>query len=296
MPDTITPTETSLHPYLCAQDALRAIEFYKTVFGAVEEFPPLVGPDGKVGHSELRVGQSKFAVADEYPEEGVLSPLTLGGTPVQLTLHVPDVDVVFARAVAAGATVVRPVSEQPYGERAGKIRDPFGHNWFISTVIEDLEPTEIAERFSGQGYELQTSDESSVGGDGGADPSGPTGPTRPLGPTDTGQLFYFTFGVADGNRARDFFAGLFGWEIRDGHMPGAFHIANPTPPGGIAPGAAAPTIDLYFRVDDIQAAVSRVRQLGGQADEPVLYASGWSATCHDDQGLAFYLSEPAPGY
>lgn len=291
---TAIDAATNLHPYLCARDALRAIEFYKTVFGAVEVFPPLIGPDGKVGHCELRIGTSTIAIADEYPAEGVLSPLTLGGTPVQLTLHVPDADVVFDRAVAAGATVIRPVALEPYGQRGGKVRDPFGHNWFISTVVEELSPDDVADRFRDQGYELQILDESTEPDE--ESDAGPRPATRPLGPIDAGQLFYFTFGVADGDRARDFFERLFGWEIRDGHVPGAFHIADPTPPGGIAPGASTPTIDLYFRVDDIQAAVATVRELGGHADEPVHYDSGWSALCHDDQGLAFYLSEPAPGY
>ena len=290
--------------YLCVSGALAAIDFYKAVFGAVEEFPPLVGPDGRVGHCELRIGESTFAIADEYPEEGARSPLLMGGTSVQLRLQVPDADAVFDRAVAAGAEVLRPVAVQPYGERAGKIRDPFGHNWFITTVVEQLSVADVAMRFEDQGYELRTTgtpggEPAEPSGTSGHEPHEPHEPhehAAPLGPHDAGQIFYFTFGVADGDRARRFFGRLFDWEIQPGSMPGGYHVANLTPPGGLHGGEPEPRLSLYFRVDDIQAAVARVRELGGQADEPVLYASGWSASCRDDQGLEFHLSEAAPGY
>lgn len=121
-------------PYLCAADAARAIEFYKEVFGASEEAVPMVMPDGRIGHAELRIADSVFMIADEWPAEDVRSPLALGGTSVQLTVYVDDVDAVFARAVAAGAHVWRPVAEA-HGERVGKVRDPFGHNWFIATPL-----------------------------------------------------------------------------------------------------------------------------------------------------------------
>jgi len=293
-----------LTPYLCADDALAAIDFYQAVFGAVVTFPPMIGPDGRVGHCELQIGDSALSLASAYPEEGVLSPLSLGGTPVQLRLEVPDVDDVFTRAVAAGATVLREVELAPYGERAGKIRDPFGHNWFLTTVVEELAVAAINERFEPLGYQSGSVDEPVAtaelavpGADvGGVDASGPHHPDRVLGPTDPGQLFYFTFGVPDGARAEAFFGQLFEWEIMAGSQPDGYHIASPNPPGGIAGGTTRPDITLYFRVADIRQAVARVRQLGGTAEEPVQWASGWSATCRDDQGTPFSLSEPAPGY
>jgi uncharacterized glyoxalase superfamily protein PhnB len=140
-----TPTEVrpsyvparlhSVVPYLCARDAARAIEFYRDVLGATEESPPVVMPDGTIGHAELRIGDTVFMIADEWPAEDIRSPLSLGGTCVQLTVYVEDCDAVFARAVAAGAHVWRPVTEA-YGDRVGKIRDPFGHNWMIATHIQ----------------------------------------------------------------------------------------------------------------------------------------------------------------
>ncbi len=293
MPTTVTP-------YLCAGDALAAIDFYQQVFGAELAFPPFLGPDGRVGHSELHLGGSTIMLASPYPEELVLDPLEAGGTSVQLRLQVDDVDEVFARAVAAGATVLREVSVQPYGERAGKIRDPFGHNWFIATVVEQLSDEELGDRLEPLGFTRPTAGASgaaTAAASASADhPTGPHEPQRPLGPADPGQLFYFTLGVVDGARAESFFGQLFDWEIVPGSQPDGYHIASPTPPGGIAGGSSEPEITLYFRVDDIQAAVARVRELGGQADEPVHHASGWSASCHDDQGTPFSLSEAAPGY
>jgi PhnB protein len=155
MSDITTPTRAqTVTPYLCARDAAAAIRYYREVFGAREVGDIFVGPDGRVGHAELQVGASTFMIADEYPEEGVLSPATLGGTCVQIRLQVDDVDTVFDRAVAAGAEVLRPVSQQFYGERAGKVRDPFGHNWFITTPVEDVSPEEMQERAGATGFSV----------------------------------------------------------------------------------------------------------------------------------------------
>jgi uncharacterized glyoxalase superfamily protein PhnB len=295
--DIATPHRTAaVTPYLCAADALGAIAFYQQVFGAELAFPPFIGPDGRVGHSELRIGGSTIMLASTYPEELVIDPLEAGGTTVQLRLEVPDVDAVFARAVEAGATVLREVADQPYGDRAGKIRDPFGHNWFITTVVEQLSAEDLNQRLEPLGF-APAVDEAGLSQGGSATATrGPHDPQRALGPADPGQVFYFTFDVPDGARAEAFFGRLFDWEIIPGSQPGGYHIANPTPPGGIAGGVAAPDVTLYFRVADIQAAVARVRELGGTAEEPVLWASGWSSACHDDQGTPFSLSEPAPGY
>ncbi len=122
-------------PYLCCKDASAALEFYKKAFDAVEtlRWPD---PSGRISHAELKVREAGIMLADEHPEIGFLSPQTLGGTPVLLVLTVPDVDAFFTRAVAAGGTVRRPVTDQPYGRRSGQLEDPFGHRWDIGSSTE----------------------------------------------------------------------------------------------------------------------------------------------------------------
>ena len=135
----------SLTPYLIVADAAAAIAFYQQVFGATLRMK-LDGPDGKIGHAELEIGNSLIMLADEHPEMGALSPKTVGGTPVGLHVYVEDVDAVAATAVAAGAALKRPVENQFYGDRLGSIIDPFGHLWHISTHVEDVSPEEIGRR------------------------------------------------------------------------------------------------------------------------------------------------------
>jgi PhnB protein len=132
-------------PYLIVKDAARAIEFYKNAFGATE-LMRMADPNGKVGHAEIRVGDSHVMLADEFPDMGFRGPQSLGGSPVGLVLYVEDVDAVAARAVAAGATVLRPVKDRFYGDRSGTFTDPFGHVWTISTHKEDLSPEEVRRR------------------------------------------------------------------------------------------------------------------------------------------------------
>lgn len=130
-------------PYLLIDGAAAAIEFYKEAFGA-EEILRMDAPGGKVGHAEIRIGDSMIMLAD-VPPDGA-SPKKLGGTPVLCHLYVTDVDTVFDRAVKAGAKVLAPVTDQFYGDRNGRLIDPFGHQWAISTHTEDLSPEEINER------------------------------------------------------------------------------------------------------------------------------------------------------
>jgi PhnB protein len=132
-------------PYLHIDGAADAIEFYKHVFGATERVR-MDGPDGRVGHAELGIGDSVVMLADEYPDLGVLGPKTIGGTPVVLSIYVEDVDATVARATEAGATVDRPVQDRFYGDRVGQIEDPFGHVWSIQTHIEDVPPQEMRRR------------------------------------------------------------------------------------------------------------------------------------------------------
>ncbi len=128
IPTVIQRVET----YLAVSDARAAIDFYGRAFGAVPIDDPLVMPDGSIGHSELAIGDSVIRVAGSHSPEGVHDPAALGGTTVQLYVTVDDADAVVARAVAAGAEVLRPVA-QAHGARMGKVRDPFGHNWFVVT-------------------------------------------------------------------------------------------------------------------------------------------------------------------
>jgi PhnB protein len=131
-------------PYLTVKNAAVAIDFYKTAFGATELYRLDMG--GAVGHAELKMDETVLMLSDEFPDMGVLSPETLGGSGVGLHMYVPDVDAAVERAVAAGAKVVRPVEDQFYGDRSGKLMDPFGHVWWLATHKEDLMPEEIQRR------------------------------------------------------------------------------------------------------------------------------------------------------
>jgi PhnB protein len=132
-------------PYLCVDGAGAAIEFYREVLGATER-ARLAGPDGKVAHAELQLGDSLIMLADEYPELGIRSPKALGGSPVTISVYVEDVDAAFDRALKAGAKALRPVEDQFYGDRIGQFEDPFGHRWSVATRIEDVTPEEMARR------------------------------------------------------------------------------------------------------------------------------------------------------
>jgi PhnB protein len=129
-------------PYLIITNAARAIEFYKDVFGATE-LTRLATPDCKVGHAEIKIGDSRLMLADEFPEWDARSPQTIGGSAVYIMLYVEDVDAVVSRAVGAGAQLFKPVADQFYGDRSGSITDPFGHKWTVATHKEDVSPEEM---------------------------------------------------------------------------------------------------------------------------------------------------------
>lgn len=135
----------SVTPYLYVQGAAAALDFYKRAFGATELFR-LDGPDGKVGHAEIRIGDSPVMLADEFPGMGFRGPKSLGGVGVSLLIYVDNVDARFEQAVAAGAKVLRPVKDQFYGDRSGTLEDPFGHVWTIATHKEDVSPEEMKRR------------------------------------------------------------------------------------------------------------------------------------------------------
>lgn len=138
--------QPALSPHLVVKGAARAIDFYVRAFGARELFR-LTEPGGKVGHAELDVGGARFALADEYPDFGALSPQSIGGSPVAIHLYVADVDAVAARATEFGALLLRPVRDEFYGDRVAMIADPFGHKWQVASRREDVSPTEMQRRF-----------------------------------------------------------------------------------------------------------------------------------------------------
>jgi PhnB protein len=145
MPNPIPEGFPRVTPYLIVDGAAAAIDFYRSVLGASERMR-MPGPDGRVGHAELTLGDSVIMLADENPDMDVRGPAKLGGTPVSLHVYVEDSDAVFARAVQAGAKALRPVEDRFYGDRSGQFEDPFGHRWDVSTHVEDVPQEEMAKR------------------------------------------------------------------------------------------------------------------------------------------------------
>ncbi len=132
-------------PYLVCRGAASAIDFYKRAFGAKEKMR-MPGPDGKIGHAELQIGDSRVMLGEEAPERGAKSPDMLGGSAVGVFLYVKNVDAFADKAIAAGATVLEPIQDMFWGDRYGKLKDPFGHTWSIATHKEDLTAKQMAKR------------------------------------------------------------------------------------------------------------------------------------------------------
>ena len=264
-------------PYLCAHDARAALAFYTEAFGAFESFR-VEGDDGRLGHVEFTIGGAPFYMSDEYPEIGVVSPRTLGASPVSLYLRVADVDYVYARAVEHGARGEREPADQNHGNRTALVVDPFGHRWMLAQPIEVLSIDDYAQRE--REYTV-------------------TEAQRPI------ELGYVTMRWPDTERAARFYGELFGWRVQPGNAgPGHFHIENTRVPMGMAPadrevgaqaGEAGP-VTLYWRVDSIERFAARVVELGGRVLANEQYESGGNAECVDDQGVRFDLFQPAPGY
>lgn len=275
------PATSRLVPYLCATPAADAIAWYVDVFDAVEQIR-YVGDDGRVGHAELSIGGASFMLSDEYPEIGVLSPTTIGATPFAMHLSVPDVDGVHERVVADGrGTVGRPPHEEAHGARSFDLVDPFGHRWMIQTPTSTPSIDEIEQGMSG--YSITVPDGATAA---------PAESDRP--PVEIG---YVTMAAPDTARAVRFYGALFGWASERGNLGDDYaHVNNTALPMGLTPGAADEAPVLYFRVDDLAAYATRVRQLGGEVLDEATYESGPNATCRDDQGRQFQLWQPAPGY
>ncbi|MDE3137077.1 MAG: VOC family protein [Acidobacteriota bacterium] len=135
----------TITPHLVIRDAAKAIDFYKKAFGA-REINRMAMPNGKIMHAELQIGDSMLYLADEFPEAGSRAPQSLGGTPVVLNVYIEDVDNLWEKAVAAGATVKMPLDDQFWGDRYGQLVDPFGHAWGLATHMEDVAPDEMESR------------------------------------------------------------------------------------------------------------------------------------------------------
>jgi PhnB protein len=145
MVDPIPDTYPRVVPYLFIDGAQAALDFYTGVFGAVVRMT-MPGPDGKIGHAELTIGDSVIMVADEFPDMGVRGPKSVGGSPVAIHVYVNDVDATFEQALSLGATTLRPVEDKFYGDRGGEFEDPFGHRWSVASHVEDLTPEDMERR------------------------------------------------------------------------------------------------------------------------------------------------------
>ena len=260
-PPAIGAVAPALSVYLCVRGAPAANGFYREAVGAVETMR-MTGDDGRVGHAEITLEGTTVMLSDEHPEIGVVSPETLGGTPVSLYLHVADIDATYARAVAAGATRERPPAHHLHRHPNATQRDPVGPRWIVTPPITAEAPPSV--------------------------------------PTPVGQLGYFTLSAPDVARAAAFYTALFGWHF-DPPGPGSdgrtySHVDNTSVPFGIHDAMDDPSPHHYYRVDDLQTMIVRVRELGGEVLSVDEYASGGSARCRDDQGVEFDLWQAAPGY
>jgi uncharacterized glyoxalase superfamily protein PhnB len=276
---------STITPYLIVRNATAMLDFYRDAFGAVVS-ESLVDDNGRVGHAELTIGTSRLQLADEFPEFDILGPQSRGGTTSSFTLEVDDVDAAFAKAVGLGATVRTEPADQFHGNRTANILDPAGQAWMLLTKIEDLSPEEYAARAAGAGgYKVNTGQRQAA-----EESDSPHDHQRKR--HGVGDLYYFNIPVPDAAKAERFYSAVLGWQIHDGH------IANiSAPPGSIGTYYPADSgVRMWFVVEDIHAAVAKVRELGGTAEEPSESPSGWSSECRDDQGTLFCLSVPSAAY
>jgi uncharacterized glyoxalase superfamily protein PhnB len=234
----------SLTPYLAVSDARAALDFYVEVFGAVRRAEPILMDDGRIGHAELAIGDAVLMLAEEYPEIGHVAARE-GGASVRV--EVPDPDASVARAVDLGATLIRAVSDSPYG-RGGSFRDPFGQRWLVSQVTPKPAPKQ-------------------------------------------GEALYFTFQVPEAEPAQAFYGAVLGWEFSPGSVSDAWSFSGPGLEGGLWAGDRQVGWKLMYAVDDLKAALTRVREQGGQAGEVERHPYGTTADCTDNQGIEFWLWE-----
>lgn len=135
-------------PYMAIKGARAAIDFYISAFGAEEVFALIDPADGRIGHAEILLGGVTIMISDEYPDFGAIGPEALGGSPIKMQLYVEDADAMFAGAIAAGCTEIRPMKDQFFGDRSGMLVDPFGHTWTLATKVSDVSPREMQTRWN----------------------------------------------------------------------------------------------------------------------------------------------------
>lgn len=263
--DMTAPQQHSLTPYLAVSDGRRALEWYVEVFGATRRGEPIEMPDGRIGHAELLIGDSVLMLAEEFPDIGHVAPPPDGGGP-SIRIEVPDVDASITRAVQLDGTVISAASETGHGY-GGTIRDPFGYRWMVSAASAPAGTQQAATR---QATTQQ--------------------PAAQQAMTRHGEAGYFTFEVPDDDAARDFYGAVLGWRFSPGRVERGWNIegtglAMAGLHGGQEPGGWR----LMYAVDDLPAAIARVRERGGRAGEISRQPYGQTADCVDDQGLPFWL-------
>ncbi|WP_020663480.1 VOC family protein [Amycolatopsis benzoatilytica] len=255
----MTATETapqqaklgSLTPYLVVRDARAALDFYVEVFAAQRRAEPIVMDDGRIGHAELAIGDSVLMLAEEFPELG--NVVAPEGGPL-IRVEVADPHRAMRRGVELGGEEVLPVEDRGHG-LAGTLRDPFGQRWLVSQAAPRT--TEAEERTYRHG-----------------------------------EAGYFTFQVPDEIRAKTFYGAVLGWQFSPGSVPTGWRIEGDGLPGGLWGGPQLQVgWKLMFAVDDLEAALGRVRAQGGRAGEVENQPYGRTADCADDQGIEFWLWE-----
>ena len=254
------PAAATVTPYLVVKDAAAALAFYARAFGA-SETSRLTEPGGRIGHAEIRIGGAAVMLSDEYPEYGTRGPASLGGTPVTIHLDVPDVDAVAQRAVEAGARLLRPVEDQFYGDRSGRLEDPFGHVWVVSTRKEQLTPAELERRFEAF---LQ------------AGPAGAAPATAPVPPIREGFHTVTPYLIVRGAEGLvDFVKKAFGAteRFRGTGSAGGLHAEvrigdSMVMIGGSQAMPSEMPATLYLYVPDVDAAYARALEAGGTSISP----------------------------
>jgi uncharacterized glyoxalase superfamily protein PhnB len=266
----------TLSPYLAVADARAAVAWYVDVFAGVAG-ESVEMPDGRLGHAEVRIGDSTLMLADEFPEMNLLAPTSRGGTTVSVVVDVSDVDATTEAARAAGATVEREPADMPYGFRAAAVIDPFGHRWLVEAPLAAAAAAPAPARPRPRTAH-EVTDEHEVY-------------------TEPGDIVYVTWQVKDEQRTARFFGELLGWTFRAGSVPNGLQVDGANLMGGLwgQGDEARNDAKLMYHVPDIQTAVAKVRELGGTATEPELMPYGWSSDCADDQGMEFWLYTPAEG-
>lgn len=251
----------SVTPYLAVAGAAQALSFYAEAFGARTLGSPIVMPDGRIGHAEIDIDGVTVMLSDEHPEIGVEAPRAGAGASVTLLLTVTDVDGVIERAVEAGAVLDRPAADYDYG-RNGVVRDPFGHRWLISALPPAARPEAAP-----------------------ADAAGRRGPRH-------GDIGYVSLFVPDVERAARFYSSVLGWVYGAPREAQGRQVEGLNVHHGLWGGEERSTLFLCFAVDDLEAAVGRVRAAGGTAEEPHAEPYGLLSGCTDDDGVRFALYEP----